>query len=258
MPAPLPALRRSCRRRSLAALGAAQFLALSAFSPRASAHGLDAGRTTLEREGLAVRIVATPRAASLAAFDDDHDGLLSRDEVRAHRPEIRAAVDAALRLTDQAGNAASCEPTDVSTPGSGDPSVALPKSDHVRITRLCRFDHEPGALVVQDAGAAFGLVLVEALEVSAPVDGQRSILRGVESGVLAGPDRTVTLLGAAPAISAAPQPKTATPGHRPFSPWLALPLVALGLVPRLLARRSLARRRRRLPRPPPPSPRSLP
>jgi hypothetical protein len=170
-------------------------LAAVAALPRiASAHGLDAGRITLELDGPNVFLVATPRSASFATLDDDGDGLLALDEVRAHRPALREAIDDAIVLTDREGRSPVCDTTDVSTPGSGHPGAVSP-SDHVRVTRRCRFAGDPDGILLRDAYAVDVPVVVDAY--------RRGAARG-ERAVLSGASPTALL--ASPGAAPAPEP----------------------------------------------------
>ena len=237
----------------------AALVVLATSSPSA-AHGLDAGRYTVEREGALVRIVGTPRSADLRAFDDDGDGLLARTEVRAHRPALREAVDAGFAVTDQDGNAPACEITDVSTPGSGDPRVVEPKADHVRFTRVCRFATVPTALHVTGRFSPGDRApsIVDAIEVSAPVNGARTLLRAVETIVLTSRAPTaVVLRDQATPPSRADHTVTAAPVAP--SPWSALALVGLATLPSIALHRRRLRSLSPLPFPPhTPSPPSSP
>lgn len=240
-------------------LGLSASLALLLVSTPSSAHGLDAGRYTVELEGATVRIVGTPRSTDLQAFDDDGDGLLARTEVRTHRAALREAVDAGFDVTDQDGASPVCEITDVSTPGSGDPRVLEPRADHLRFTRVCRFSEPPKALQVRDhflAVAAATAVaegrgphaqerlpsMVDALEVSAPTNGTRTLLREVESVLLtsSAPTATVLRARAAPSKIVALTPEPARRWPTTWPPWSALLVVALAAGP------SVALHRRRL------------
>ncbi len=217
-----------------------------------TAHGLDAGRYTVEREGLVVRVVGTPRSADLRAFDDDGDGLLARHEVRAHRAELRAAVDAGFVVTADDGSAPICEPTDVSTPGSGDPRVVDPRADHLRFTRICRFERAPTALRVHDRFLEGGTTqaptrlpsIIDAVEVSPPVNGSRTLLRDVETIVLTSSAPAATVLrerGSVPTASGPERITAELPARPRARPWSALLIIALAAVPSLVLRRQRRR-----------------
>jgi len=171
----------------------------------AAAHGLDAGRMTIELEDTSLMVVATPKAAHFEFADMSRDGKLDRVEVKAHRPEIRAAFDAAITITDDLGATPSCERTDVSTPVSGaDP---LETTDHVRVTMRCRFTVAPTALRVGYAFASSEVVVVEAVRLRrpAPSAGRPSLPMRVGSGervVLGSGDATARLLVIAGAAAA--------------------------------------------------------
>lgn len=171
----------------------------------AAAHGLDAGRMTIELEDTSLMVVATPKVAHFEFADLNRDGRLDRVEVKAHRPQIRAAFDAAIAITDDLGAAPTCERTDVSTPVSGD--SPLETTDHVRVTLRCRFAVAPTALRLRYAFASSDVVVVEAVRLRrpAPIAGRPSLPLRVGAGervVLGSGDATARLLaipGAAPA-----------------------------------------------------------
>ncbi len=139
--------------------------ALLTASP-ALAHGLDAGRMTVELEHTALMVVATPKAAQFEFADDNGDGRLNRLEVKAHRPAMRAVFDGAVSVTADDGATPSCERTDVSTPVSG--SSPLESTDHVRVTMRCRFANPPSALRIRYGFASSEVVVVEAVRLRRP------------------------------------------------------------------------------------------
>ncbi|MBT9561066.1 MAG: HupE/UreJ family protein [Myxococcales bacterium] len=181
------------RRLNLLALAWAGLLA----AQPAAAHGLDAGRMTIELEDTSLMVVVTPKVAHFEFADMSRDGRLDRVEVKAHRAQIRAAFDAAIAITDDLGAAPTCERTDVSTPVSGDSPLAA--TDHVRVTLRCRFAVAPTALRVRYAFASRGVVVVEAVRLRrpAPIAGRPSLPLRVGSServVLGSGDATARLL----------------------------------------------------------------
>ncbi len=186
-------------------------IGLSLLARSSEGHGLDAGHTTIELDGLVVRVVSTPRSASFLDLDEDGDGRFGVGEVRLHRAVLRERVDASFSLTDTRGASPTCDRTDVSTPGSGGVGAIAP-SDHLRVARTCRFDSAPEGLVVGDRLAVDAPVVIDAFRV-----GQGDVERVALTSA-----RTVTLLAPVPP-AAAPPPSGGEP-----SPIAAV--IALGVV----------------------------
>jgi hypothetical protein len=172
-------------------------LALLTVTTTASAHGMDAGRVTVELEGRVLLVVATPKATSFDFADDSGDDRLTRLEVKAHRTGLRAAFDAALTVVDDQGRRPKCQRTDVSTPVfTNDPNES---ADHVRVTARCEFDVAPSAIWLSYAFAAEGPVVVEAvrLQPRSPVAGRPTLPVRVGAGervALASGDAQVRML----------------------------------------------------------------
>lgn len=223
--------------RNLAASGA--LLAFAAVSLPVHAHGLDRGRLTLELEAETVRLVATPPSSIFATADDDRDGLLDVDEVRAHREQMRQAFDETLSITDGEGHVPTCAVTDVSTPGSGGSERPRP-SDHVRVTRVCRFASKPGSIVVTDALAREAPMLVEAVRVSRISPDRWEPEGVVERAALDAHSATARLLTREAPMQANPPSRVrAVDG---FDPWLLALAIAWGarIDPRSRTRRRFA------------------
>lgn len=130
----------------------------------ASAHGMDAHRLTLEVEDAVVRVTATPGVESLRSADTNGDGLLDRAEVAAARDAIRALFTRDFRLTDLAGDGATCDAASVSTVGEG--------ADHVRLSVRCAFATRPDSVVVDYTLPGSTDLTVEAVRVWRIADNQ--------------------------------------------------------------------------------------
>jgi len=187
--------------------------------PASQAHGLDAGRSTLELEGSVLRVVATPRSRAFPWADSSGDGLLDRGEVRAHRPALREAFERAFVVTDERGALPVCSQTDVSTPGDGGPV------DHIRITRICRFEHAPAGLLLKDELVGDFPVQVDALRARKLPEGGWSPEGPIERVSLLGPGASQRLLWTLPADAPAAEISLQEVGAR-RGWWFALALGA--------------------------------
>jgi hypothetical protein len=123
-------------------------------SGHASAHEQDADVARVRVSGETVYIVATPSVRAWSEFDDDHNGLLAKEEVARHRESLMAAFEQAFR-TDAARADGSPDPgtkaavfRDVSTPHAHD-SSQLSGAEHLRFTFRYRLARPPTALRVQ-------------------------------------------------------------------------------------------------------------
>jgi hypothetical protein len=155
-------------------------------SAAAWAHGPDAHRLLIEVEDGVVRVTATPGADAIPTADLDADGDLDRAEVAASREAIRAAFHGALRLSDDEGVAAACEPASVSTVGEG--------AAWVRVSTRCTLPAPPAALRLAYTLEPRSGVQVEAVR-TWRVDALRwAPLGGVERRLLLAIDGEITLL----------------------------------------------------------------
>lgn len=119
-----------------------------------SAHGLDGGMADIRISGAKLYAVITPSAQLLARFDTNRDGLIQREETRAHRSELLAWFLAGFRLSDEKGRHPKLVFQDVSTPRHG-PSDHQ-GAHHLRLTlrfvwktppSVVSFDYEHGQQV---------------------------------------------------------------------------------------------------------------
>ena len=85
--------------RTLAAILGALALILAAPAP-GQAHWADLAVAEIDVGDSITRITLTFPTGLVAPFDDNHDGQLSADEIRAHQIELRALLDEKIRLTD--------------------------------------------------------------------------------------------------------------------------------------------------------------
>lgn len=105
------------------------------------AHGPVAENVSVQLSGETARIVATVPVSLFSGVDDDGDGLLSVEEVAAHRGAILACGAAALSLTDAHG--AAPEPT---LQDAVLPSAELDGAEHLTLMMHHRFPEPPEAV----------------------------------------------------------------------------------------------------------------
>ncbi len=167
--------------------------------------------------GETVYIVATPSVRAWSELDDDHDGLLSQEEVARHREALLAAFENAFR-TDAARADGSPDPgtrvavfRDVSTPHAHG-SSQVSGAEHLRFTFRYRLPRPPTTLRVQwDRSSLAELTVVaQRMGESMRIAEQRPLTRA--ESVLLTPQRPghVFFLENAPRAVATPPPD---PGH---------------------------------------------
>lgn len=79
-------------------------------------HGVDHDQVLIDVDGPKARVTLTPRATTFPWADDDGDGALSVDEIRAHRARIDAAVATGFQIVDQQGRSGTITFADVVRP----------------------------------------------------------------------------------------------------------------------------------------------
>lgn len=172
-------------------------LAALAWPASASAHGLDANRVEIVLHDNVVEAVATPATEFVRAADDDHDGRLTPDELRAHREDVRRALVAALTVVDGEGRPGELERSDVSVP-RGDVTDGVVARDYVRLTVKLRWARPPSTLRVRCGFAGEHPITVSAHRAEASGPGVLTLVGDPEYGSLATPGSEVTLLDRRP------------------------------------------------------------
>jgi hypothetical protein len=207
-------------------------LALCSFVPgSARAHGQDAHIASVRISGDTVYIDATPSSAAVANFDDDRNGLMRSEEVKAHREELLSFFDSAFRVFDEHGQRGQRIFADVSTPHVHD-GTKPEGAEHLRFTFRYRFAAEPRKLRVQWFEAARDPLTVRAVRslASKLLHEQRPV--GVEESVTLTELQPAAFLLALPAPLEAEKVSPERESHpvepRGFGSPLRLELVLLG------------------------------
>lgn len=107
-------------------------------------HAPDLGQVSLQAQGERVFLVATPPSAVFGFADDDGDGELALEELRAHRRTIQERVQEGVVVRDQQGRPGRTAFFDVLLPW--DAAAAAP---HVRVLHRLLFPEEVEALSLE-------------------------------------------------------------------------------------------------------------
>ena len=119
-------------------------LALLAAPRVASAHLMPEGQGSAHLVGNRAYILLSVSAKALAAFDDDHDGLLSRTELGLHGDAITAVLKQRIRFFSGSVAGRVAWQT-ISTEHSDDPNAPVPA---ITIVRVDEWDQPPTSIRV--------------------------------------------------------------------------------------------------------------
>ena len=107
------------------------------------AHGSSGDRLFLELDGDTLHLRATPSVAAFAAFDRDHDGRLTKAEVKGKRDAMVGHFLSLLQLRDDRGRAGEVVFSDLNPLHA---HARKRKGKHLRITLRLRFVGPPKSL----------------------------------------------------------------------------------------------------------------
>lgn len=206
-------------------------LAALAWAPAAMAHGLDANRVELVLHEDVVEAVATPAAESVRVADEDGDGRITPDELRAHREEVRRALVDALSLTDGDGRPGTLERSDVSVP-RGDLTDGVLARDYVRLTVKLRWPRPPSSLRLRCGFVGTHPLAVSAQRAEASGPGVLTLVGDPQGALLATRDAEASLFGPSAPAAVAPPPTSAPrplPTSRAMNPAAVVLLTLAGL-----------------------------